>query len=607
VQKGNYLFLLIRIGLAIAIAILLYQFPFYYLESVTYDTRVKLRPQPPVSGHVATVAIDRSTFSQLQRAPDAYDHFYLLEALIEDEPKAIVYLIQPTTLAGNRKTREQLAKLASSFPNFFVSIDDIFIEGQENAMRLPPPYSDIQVGAGVLTADIVKFADDGVTRRIMITYENKFLLHAQLAQLYNGIVKPEQYRGTFEYKGAIQAYVDYHKTGTFAPVSFQNVAEKRFPRGTFKDKIVFVGIDDQVDADNYVRTPYSKDVAAMSKLELHANVTDTLIRNSSPLQLPTWVNLLITIAISLLTVFVVWSLKPTRGLLILGATLLGYGLIAYTLFAAFGIWLWMAHPLLAILICYYFFIPYRLIKENRKSWEYYQKNRLLTQVEELKTNFLSMMSHDLKTPLARIQGMSDIALQDAHPMSEQQKEALVAINRSSEELGYFISSILNLSRVESEAVKLHLQSRDINALLEEVIKKYEYLAKQKNIEIITEFEPIFSIKVDVDLMRQVFANLIENAIKYSSENTKVLISTEERDGRVHIQVADQGFGISGNEINNIFLKFYRSQHAKSSPIKGSGLGLYLAKYFVELHHGDVAVESVEGQGSTFTIDLPMEQ
>jgi signal transduction histidine kinase len=599
--------MLIRIGLAVGIAVLLYQFPFYYLESVTYDARVRLSPPRPVSAAVATVAIDRSTFAQLQRAPDAFDHFYLLDALIEDQPKAIVYLIHPADLAGSYQVREKWAKLAAGFPNFFVSVDEIFVEGQENSLKLPPPFSDVQVGGGIVTADTMKFADDGVSRRIMIDYENRLLLHAKLAQLYNGISEAKKYRGTFEFKGSIQSFIDYHPTGTFAPLSFQTVAEKRFPRGTFKDKIVFVGLDDLVNADNYVRTPYSRDIAAMSKLEWHANVIDTLIRNSSPIQTPKSINLAVTVLISLLTVFVVWQMKPTRGLLVLAATLLGYTLLSYLLFAGFGIWIEMAQPLLAILLCYYFFIPYRLIKENRRSWEYYQKNKLLTQVEELKTNFLSMMSHDLKTPLARIQGMADIALQESHPLSESQREALMAINRSSEELGYFISSILNLTRVESEAVKLHVQSKDVNALLEEVLKKYEYLAKQKNITIISEFEPIFSFKMDVDLMRQVFANLIENAIKYSPENTKVLVSTEEVDGRVMIQVADQGVGIARNEINNIFLKFYRSHIAKSSPIKGSGLGLYLAKYFVELHQGDIAVESVEGQGSTFTISLPMEQ
>lgn len=84
-------------------------------------------------------------------------------------------------------------------------------------------------------------------------------------------------------------------------------------------------------------------------------------------------------------------------------------------------------------------------------------------------------------------------------------------------------------------------------------------------------------------MRQVLSNLVENAIKYSAEETKVLVSTEERDGWVVVQVADQGPGIPTDELPNVFMKFFRSKNAKSSPIKGSGLGLYLAKYFTELH------------------------
>ena len=106
-------------------------------------------------------------------------------------------------------------------------------------------------------------------------------------------------------------------------------------------------------------------------------------------------------------------------------------------------------------------------------------------------------------------------------------------------------------------------------------------------------------------MKQVLSNLIENAIKYSQEETKILISTEEKNGWVVIQIADQGPGIPTEDLPHLFMKFYRSQNAKSSTIKGSGLGLYLAKYFVELHGGSLFVESTYGQGSTFTVQLPL--
>jgi signal transduction histidine kinase len=215
------------------------------------------------------------------------------------------------------------------------------------------------------------------------------------------------------------------------------------------------------------------------------------------------------------------------------------------------------------------------------------------------------MSHDLKTPLARIQGMTDIVLKDPHPLSPRQSEALRTLEKSSEELILFVSSILNLGRIESKEIKLHFQSRDPNGLLREVIEKYDFMAKSKGISIMAELEPMFSVKMDADLIRQVFSNLIENAIKYSHEKSRILVTSEESDEGVVIQVADQGLGIPEDELPNVFMKFYRSKNAKSSSIKGSGLGLYLAKYFVELHKGTISVDSRPGFGSTFTVILPM--
>lgn len=101
--------------------------------------------------------------------------------------------------------------------------------------------------------------------------------------------------------------------------------------------------------------------------------------------------------------------------------------------------------------------------------------------------------------------------------------------------------------------------------------------------------------------------MIENAIKYSPEDTKILVSSEESNNKIVIQVADQGPGIPVDELQSIFMKFFRSKNVKSSSVKGSGLGLYLAKYFTELHHGRIFVESSHGNGSTFTVELPFEQ
>jgi len=305
-----------------------------------------------------------------------------------------------------------------------------------------------------------------------------------------------------------------------------------------------------------------------------------------------------------MAVFFTFKLSPLRGLVFIMSTVIVYSAITFSAFWLFDFWMSLAHPLLAVFITYYFFIPYRLISESKRSWEYQQKNVLLTQVEELKNNFISMMSHDLKTPIARIQGMAEMALHSLQAESDKPKHALESICSSTEELTLFINSILNLSRVESKGVKLHLESRDINSLVKEVVAKNQFQADKKNIQILFEPEPLFSIKVDVDLMRQVIHNVVENAIKYSPDNSKVLITTEEVNGEILLQISDQGMGISTDDIDKIFYKFYRSKNAKSSPIRGSGLGLYLSDYFVKLHNGKIQVESVPEQGSTFTVSLP---
>ncbi|MGE3974439.1 MAG: ATP-binding protein [Bdellovibrionales bacterium] len=605
--KNAYFLRALRVLSALFFAWLLNEFPFYSIESTFYDYRVQLRASPKPTGHVQLVAIDRETLRSLNREPNLQDHAELLKLINQDAPKAVVYTMLPQNIPGTAEEKQEWANFAESLPNLYVAINDIYSKGNENRLKLPAPFEKLISHPSPLTSDNNKFAEDSVSRRLLLQVDGVNTLHAQLAQLFNQILDPRSYRGSFEFLNSIQSYVDYAPSGTYKPLSFHALANQQLPVGTFTGKVVFIGKDTLEEAKDYIRTPYSKNIVAMSNLEGYANVMDTMIRDSSPVRTPYWFNFLMTAIVALLTVLAVWKMKPISGIAVLLSTGLGYCLFAYGAFALFSLWIPMAQPLLAIFICYYFFIPYRLIKENRRSWEYYQKNKLLMQVEELKTNFLSMMSHDLKTPLARIQGMAEMVLQNPKSLESQQVHALNTINKSSEELTYFISSILNLTRVESQEVKLHLQPKDINSLLEEVCTKYDAIAKEKKITLVREFEPLFSFKMDVDLMRQVLANLLENAIKYSPENTKVLVSTEEVDGQVLVQIADQGRGIPRDEVGNIFLKFYRSQDAKTSPIKGSGLGLYLAKYFVELHRGEISVESVYEQGSTFSIKLPTEQ
>ncbi len=598
----------IRVVFALSIAFILNQFNFDFIESYLYDIRMRLKPVSQMSGHIQTIAIDPTTIDNLNRTPNAVDHLKLLQQIKAAGAKVVIYLVNPSEVVGSYDELVALAKAAEEVPNFMIAISDVWPKSQEANFVPRPPFEKLRAVSAPYTSDLKLAAKDDVTRRMFTSFQGEVLMHPQVAALYNPAVQNEKnIRGIFEFFASNQVFIDFRPTGTYPRTSFVNAMNGQFDHAAFKDNIILIGRDIQATVDDYVRTPFSREVIAMSFLEMHANMLDTIILNSAYVQTPSWLSLLITSLISMLTVYVVLAVKPTKGLIILGTAFVSFSLVCYLLFWLGGWWVDMSHPFLSIFVCYYFFIPYRLIIENRRSWEYLQKNRLLTQVEELKTNFLSMMSHDLKTPLARIRGMTDVALNDSQTLSGRQRDALQNVQKSCDELVEFISSVLNLGRVESKELQLHMTSKDPNQLLDEVIEKCEFAAKQKNIHIQREYETLFSFKMDVDLIRQVFSNLIENAIKYSPENSRVLISTEERDGLVIIQIADQGFGIPEDEIGHVFMKFYRSKSAKSSTIKGSGLGLYLAKYFVELHKGNINVDSSIGQGSTFTVELPQMQ
>ncbi len=598
---------MIRVGIALGLTVFLHQFAFEAFESLSYDLRIRYKSNSPVSGHVQTIAVDQITVRELRRSPNARDHIQFLKILSQEQPRAVVYLIHPKELVGSYEELQEFADLAAGMNNLYVVSEKVNLSGEAGRLEMLPPFSGIKVAIGPkLTDNASATSESGVVRRMLMSFEGRPAIHPLLSAQINGIYTDVGVRGVIKSGEQNEAYIDYHPTGTYRSLSFSDVMAGKVGQGQVSNKIVIVGRDTEGSNKDYVQTPYSREPMAMTLLELHANMFDTAIQNRAVMPMPGWLNFLVTYLISVLIVYVVLAVKPVYGLGILVGTLALFVILSLGLFTIFNISVGMAHPLLAAFICYYFLIPYRLIVENRRSWEYYQRNKILSQVEELKSNFLSMMSHDIKTPLARIQGMVDVIRRDTTPLADQQRRALDSINQSANDLTHFISSLLDVGRVESQGINLHKSSKDINSLLAEVVEKHDYLAREKNIQIVTEFEPMFSIKLDVELMKQVFSNLLENAIKYSKSDGKILVTTEESQGKIIVQISDQGYGIAEDELPNIFMKFYRSKEAKTSKIKGTGVGLYLARYFVELHNGKIEVESTLEKGSTFTVNLPMD-
>lgn len=607
-KRSEYKSLALRIAVSLGISLVITQINLEYPESYLYDLMYRTKPFSTAPENIELVYITPETVQTLKGLPNADLQTDIARKLTTAGVKAVVYDFDLSETPGSEDAKNQWEETFKSSAHFYVAGRDTPLRGDEKQLALPEPLEQITFTPAPKTSDLVNFAKDGVTRRMLLTYQRRPMLPLTLASFYNPEVSSiSNIRGTFDFYDTDQAYIDFLPANSFPSVSFEKLMEEGFAMDRYKNKIVLIGTDLGQSEDEYILTPFSREVTAMTRIEMQANILNTLIKNSAPIRADHSVGWVLIVFAALLTSHVVLTMKPAQGLLILGATIGGFTLFCAIIFWTTGYWVTMAAPLLTAILCYYIFIPYRLIVENRRSWEYYQKNMLLSQVEELKTNFISMMSHDLKTPIARIQGMTDVILSEKSPLSNQQREAVDTIKHSADDLLKFITSILNYGRIESQGVQLNLKSKDINNLLVDVIRKHEFLAKVKRIQIVTELEPIFPVPVDSDLIRQVLSNLIENAIKYSPEDTKILVSSEEKDGRVVIQVADQGPGIPADELPNIFMKFFRSKNAKSSPIKGSGLGLYLAKYFTELHQGQVFVESSHGKGSTFTVELPIDQ
>ena len=295
--------------------------------------------------------------------------------------------------------------------------------------------------------------------------------------------------------------------------------------------------------------------------------------------------------------------SPTRGVVSFVAISFTVFIISVILFH-FGLWLRLVHPLCALFVAYYMIVPYRAILEYKMRWDVQQKHDLLLKVEEIKGNFLSLMSHDLKTPVARIQGLAELILKQGGLQSAQQNE-MQQIIQSTESLDKFISKILNLTKIESNDIKLVKRSKDINKILEQCVQKLEFQAHQKNIKVDLKLEPLFPIKVDPSLLIQVFTNIIDNAIKYTNAGGRVEIQSRETGQNVEIMISDDGSGMDEDELGQLFTKFFRGKSHPGDTSKGSGLGLYLSKYFIELHDGQVDVESTKGSGSRFKILLPI--
>lgn len=582
-------------------------------EAYLYDFRMRNQGNDTKEIDVVLISSGEET-----SPPTMEQHYKVLQYLSHSPVKSITFIENFSESFEQRDPKnETFAKRFSALANQVIKDGKLFYIGTKLDVTgeeiLPPfPLSKLPHYVAILHKDAAVFSEDKVTRRALLSINGEPTLHTLLA---DGISNRPQ---NFKRRGIIAApevkseyFMINYRSDTregkhpFKVVKYEDILDGKVANSLFKNKIALIGSINHDNFNDYAYTPFSREIFANPKLVVHANIIQTLINNDAIVLASANVTALITFILTAAVIFLVFRTTPAKGVASTLLISIIFIAISLLLFRALDFSLDLARPLLGIFFAYYIFVPYRLMMEYRRSSEFEKQHEILLQVDELKRNFMSLITHDLKTPVARIQGMAEVLARNAH--AESDKQVVSEILSSTEELNRFITSILELATVESNHIKLQTSSKDINQVIEKCIDKLSFQAKNKNLKIESNLEPLFPLHIDATLISKVLTNLIDNAIKYSPESTTLTVSSQESDrkkGFIEISVADQGFGISTVDKARLFHKFYRPQNDYNMTTKGYGLGLYLSKFFVELHNGEIEVQSELGAGSTFTVFLP---
>lgn len=583
--KKTFLSIFLRTTLIWLVACLFLSFD----ESHNYDRRFKVRGAQPTDPRIVVILTEQSDWvpdndSRGQKEILKLDpnYFYkggfwehLITVILSTDPKAIGIVFDL-----NKIPDLKLAQL----PQIFYDSRIIFPARLDTEGRpvIPDFINSLSQSAALVD---VHEDQDRIVRRF--GYPQAPIPHmAAKLSANNNFYQPE-YR-LINFRGPAK---------TFPIIHARDLLEGKVPLNNLQNKIVIIG--SQSFEGHQIQTP----LGAMSKAELMANITDNILDNRWLQRPPNWVHS-IYLLLMIMGAFLILQYYPqTIALFILFWIGTLWTAVSLWVFDLFSLWTPILSVWLTLILSYVVALAYQLSLRQNENWRLEQETKTASELEQLKTNFVSLISHDLKTPLAKIQAICDRLLTAASAEGDW-KDGLNSIRKESAELNRYIQTILQISRVESRQISLRREAVDLNQTVEEVIAQLKPLALQKNIDLTAKLDPLFSVEADPLLIHEVIVNLIENAIKYSPTQSHVLISSTETATGVRIAVKDNGPGIAPEDLERIFDKFYRGQNQKS--VQGTGLGLFLVKYFVERHGGKVFIESKLQHGTTVGFELPFE-
>lgn len=359
-------------------------------------------------------------------------------------------------------------------------------------------------------------------------------------------------------------------------------------------KAVFVGVTALSAAPDRLFTPLSRG-RPMAGVAIHAQAFQTMYAGAWLLDAPLWLTLAVSLAGALLVaVPLAWTMRwqawalaaaAAAALHMLPWICFKQNLVMMASAPAASAWL----ALLAGGAFRYFYVRRRLEASEAAARRYQQA--------------FHFVAHEMRTPLTAIQGSSELISRYNLPEAKR-RELSQMIHAESKRLARMITTFLDVEKLSAGQMELRLAEIDAAALVEACCRRAAPLAERKRIRLASDVPADLRLKADAELLEYAVYNLLTNAVKYSPEDTEVRIGAVREDGEFRLWVTDQGFGMDESEMKNLFRKFYRTKRAEQSGEKGTGIGLSIVRQIVELHEGDIRVQSAPGKGSTFTLVLP---
>jgi PAS domain S-box-containing protein len=232
------------------------------------------------------------------------------------------------------------------------------------------------------------------------------------------------------------------------------------------------------------------------------------------------------------------------------------------------------------------------------------QNERLRELDRMKDEFVALVSHELRTPLTSIRGYLELLLDDAEEIEAVHRDWLSVIDRNSERLLALVEDLLLKAQVNAGKIALTLADADLAAIVEQSVRAAAPAAAARDLELTSSIETLPPAAVDAVRVGQVVDNLVSNALKFTPAGGSVDVRAFARDSRIRVEVADTGPGISADEQQRLFERFFRTTQAQTDAVPGVGLGLSIAKAIIEAHGGTITCTSEAGAGATFALELP---